>query len=187
MELLGSSSVQTHCLKLSLGGFRVVQSCAETKLRDFGGKLECLFTVILIIRVFSVTSPMKEAKLWYVNLLISTFLSCWLGLWFLNKLPLGSVSLHPAFGWSSSRDSSKEDSVWTSKNVPQLQGDILCLELSEKMGRWVPSEEADQCTWACADLSAVGGRTVGTWSPALQAQLSTVSPWQTHLRVPQRV
>lgn len=63
VELLGSSSVQTHCLKLSLGGFRVVQSCAETKLRDFGGKLECLFTVILIIRVFSVTSPMKEAKL----------------------------------------------------------------------------------------------------------------------------
>lgn len=51
----------------------MVQNCALTKVRDFGGKLECLLTVILIICVFSMTTPTKEAKL-YVDMLVSIFL-----------------------------------------------------------------------------------------------------------------
>lgn len=51
----------------------MVQNCALTKVRDFGGKLECLLTVILIIYVFSMTTPTKEAKL-YVDMLVSIFL-----------------------------------------------------------------------------------------------------------------
>lgn len=51
----------------------MVQNCALTKVRDFGGKLECLLTVILIICVFSMTTPTKEAKL-YIDMLVSIFL-----------------------------------------------------------------------------------------------------------------
>lgn len=51
----------------------MVQNCVLTKLGDFGGKLEYLFSVILIIDVFSMTTLRKEAKLQYVNLLVSIF------------------------------------------------------------------------------------------------------------------
>lgn len=51
----------------------MVQNCALTEVRDFGGKLECLLTVILIICVFSMTTPTKEAKLQYVDMLVNIF------------------------------------------------------------------------------------------------------------------
>jgi len=43
------------------------------QLRDFHGKLECLFTIILIIYVFGIIVPTEEAKLRNVEMVGSIF------------------------------------------------------------------------------------------------------------------
>lgn len=51
----------------------MVQNCALTQLRDFDGKFECLFTIILIICVFRMRVRTEEAKQRYVEMLVSIF------------------------------------------------------------------------------------------------------------------
>lgn len=58
----------------------MVQNCALTQLRDFDGKFECLFTIILVICVFRMRVRTEEAKQRYVEMLVSIFVSYWLGL-----------------------------------------------------------------------------------------------------------